>query len=81
MALSLLGQLLPGGFPILEADIGSMAIKLGLKNIEIPIPSCPHEEIMSSQIPFMLFYTFRFGYVLDYRFIGYAVGDGADEQS
>lgn len=30
----------------------------------------------------MLFYTFRFGYALDYRFIGYAVGDGTyDMQS
>ncbi len=55
---------------------GYMAIKRVLKNIAIPTHSCQHEEITSSQIPFMLFYTFRFGYALDYRFTGSARGAG-----
>jgi hypothetical protein len=80
MALSLLGQLLLGGFPILAADIGYMAIKRVLKNIAIPTHFSHHEEIMSFQIPFMLFYTFRFGYALDYRFTGSAMGAGTYEQ-
>jgi hypothetical protein len=81
MALSLLGQLLLGGFPILAADIGYMAIKRALKNIAIPTHFCHHEGTTSSQILFTLFYIFRFGYALDYRFTGSAMEDGTIEET
>jgi hypothetical protein len=77
MASLLLGQLLLGGFPILEADIGYMATKPALKSIRTLTLFCHQEETMSFQIPSTSFYTFRFGYALVYRFIGCALEDGS----